>query len=237
MRATTITTDTATTADAAGAAQPLAQLQPLPLPTTPSMPRRAFLRAKALVAGAVALGYVLPGAATRALAAGSGAPAGLSPENLPAALTDLRLKPLLTMRLDVHPLQVIGATPGATRRVGVVPGGQFHGERLSGVILEGGNDWQSVRSDGSTTLDVRLVLKTDDGALIGVTYRGVRHGPADVIARLEKGEVVDPASYYFRIIPMFETAAPRYDWLNRIVAVGSGQRRADGVVYNLFEVL
>ncbi|WP_295989964.1 DUF3237 domain-containing protein [Rugamonas sp.] len=158
-------------------------------------------------------------------------------DDLPEVLKNIKTKPLLTMRLDVRPLQVIGATPGATRRIGVVPGGQFHGERLSGVILEGGNDWQSVRNDGSTTLDVRLVLKTDDGALIGMTYRGVRHGPADVIARLEKGEVVDPASYYFRIIPMFETAAPQYDWLNRVVAVGSGQRRADGVVYNVFEVL
>ena len=87
-------------------------------------------------------------------------------------------------------------------------GGSFEGERLSGEVLDGGNDWQSVRQDGATTLDVRIVLRTTDGALIGMTYRGLRHGPPDVTERIEKGEVVDPASYYFRIAPSFETAAP-----------------------------
>lgn len=162
---------------------------------------------------------------------------GLNPESLPAVLRDAKLRHLLTMRLDVRPLQIVGATPGAMRRIGVVPGGEFVGERLSGAILEGGSDWQDVRKDGSTTLDVRLVLQTAGGALIGMTYRGVRHGPADVIRQLESGATVDPASYYFRIIPMFETAAPEYDWLNRIVAVGIGQRSAAGPVYNVFELL
>jgi hypothetical protein len=119
----------------------------------------------------------------------------------------------------------------------VVPGGVFEGERLSGEVLEGGSDWQAVRPDGSTTLDVRLVLKTTDDALIGMTYRGLRQGPADVIERIERGEVVDPASYYFRISPLFETAAPQYDWINRLIAVGIGHRVADGPVYSVFEVL
>ena len=128
----------------------------------------------------------------------------------------------------MHPLQIIGAAPGAYRRVGVVPNGIFDGERLSGQVLDGGSDWQNVRGDGSTTLDARLVLKTSDDALIGMTYRGIRHGALDVIARLEKGEAVDPLDYYFRIAPLFETAAPRYGWLNNVVAVGIGHRRADG---------
>src|SRR5271169_2421457 len=132
------------------------------------------------------------------------------------------------MRLDVRPLLIVGATPGAYRRIGVVPGGQFEGERLTGEVLDGGSDWQTVRSDGATALNVRLVLKTNDHALIGMTYQGVRHGPPEVIARIEKGEVVDPTSYYFRITPVFETAAPKYGWINRVVAVGSGHRRADG---------
>src|SRR6266478_1082078 len=83
-----------------------------------------------------------------------------------------------------------------------------------------GSDWQTVRTDGATTLDVRLVLKTKDEALIGMTYRAIRYGPPDVVARIEKGEVVDPTSYYFRINPLFETANANYDWLNRVVAVG-----------------
>jgi Protein of unknown function (DUF3237) len=158
-------------------------------------------------------------------------------QDLPETLKSLRSRPLFVMRLDVKPMQIVGATPGAFRRVGVIPGGVFEGERLSGVVLDGASDWQTVRNDGATTLNVRLVLKTNDDALISMTYRGYRHGPVDVIARLEKGEVVDPASYYFRTNPLFETAAAKYDWINRIVAVGIGHRRADGPIYSIFEVL
>ena len=158
-------------------------------------------------------------------------------DSLPDILREVRTKSLFVMRLDVHPLQIIGQAPGTNRRVGVVPRGTFDGERLSGEVLDGGSDWQSVRSDSSTVLDVRLVLKTSDDALIGMTYRGIRQGAPDVIARLEKGEAVDPAEYYFRIAPLFETAAPHYAWLNNVVAIGIGHRCADGPIYSLFEVL
>ena len=119
----------------------------------------------------------------------------------------------------------------------MVPSGVFEGERLSGLVLDGGSDWQNVRSDGSITLDVRLVLKTADDALISMTYRGIRHGASDVIARVEKAEPVDPGEYYFRIAPLFETASPQYAWLNNVVAIGIGHRRADGPLYSIFEVL
>lgn len=117
------------------------------------------------------------------------------------------------------------------------PAGAMTWARLSGEVIDGGSDWQAVRADGSTTLDVRLALKTDDDAMIAMTYRGVRHGPADVITRMGRGEAVDPEKYYFRINPLFETAAATYDWLNRILAVGIGHRRPDGPVYSVFEVL
>jgi hypothetical protein len=158
-------------------------------------------------------------------------------DDLPEVMREVRTRPLFVMRLNVRKLQIVGATPGAFRRVGVVPGGIFEGERLSGEVLDGGADWQNVRSDGSTTLDVRLVLKTSDEALIGVTYTGVRQGPPEAIARLEKGEIIDPASYYFRISPFFETQAPQYAWLNNIVAIGIGHRFPDGPVYSIFECL
>ena len=152
-------------------------------------------------------------------------------------LAEVRTRPLFTLKLEVRPLTTVGDTPTTLRRIGVIYGGRFEGERLSGEVLDGGSDWQSVRSDGSTMLDVRLVLKTDDGALIAVNYKGLRHGPPEIIARIGRGEEVDPASYYFRISPMFETASEKYAWLNGILAVGIGHRFADGPVYNLFELL
>jgi hypothetical protein len=158
-------------------------------------------------------------------------------DHLPETLTNLRGRSLFVMRLDVRPLQIVGATPGAYRRIGVVPGGSFEGDRLSGEVLDGGSDWQTVRNDRATILDVRLVLKTNDDALICMAYRGVRYGPAEIMQKIDKGEATDPASYYFRINPLFETAAEKYDWLNRVVAVGIGHRRTDGPIYSIFEVL
>jgi hypothetical protein len=158
-------------------------------------------------------------------------------DDLPPVLKTVRTRPLFVMHLKVRPLVLVGATPGVDRRIGLVSGGSFDGERLSGQVIDGGSDWQAARADGSTTLDVRLVLKTDDDAMIAMTYRGVRHGPTDVITRMERGEAVDPERYYFRINPLFETAATTCDWLNRILAVGIGHRRPDGPVYSVFEVL
>jgi hypothetical protein len=158
-------------------------------------------------------------------------------DDLPQALKSVAARALFVMRLDVRKPQIFGPTPAGIRRVGVVFGGSFEGERLSGVVLDGGSDWQMVRRDGATTLDVRLMLKTSDDALIGMSYRGIRHGPPEIIERIERGEVMDPETHYFRSAPFFETAAPKYDWINRIVAVGIGHRRANGPVYSVFEVL
>lgn len=152
-------------------------------------------------------------------------------------MAELRTAHLFTLSLAVGGMQAIGATPAGTRRIGLVAGGSFTGERLRGTVLSGGADWIMVRGDGATTLDVRLVLETDDKATIGMTYRGLRHGPAATMERVNRGEPVDPSEYYFRTAIAFETAAPRYDWLNRIIAVGTGRRPPEGPVYDVFEVL
>jgi Protein of unknown function (DUF3237) len=157
-------------------------------------------------------------------------------EGLPESLKSLRTRPLFLLREQVPPLLIVGQTPNAFRRVGIVQGGSFEGERLSGEVVSG-NDWQSVRTDSCIKLDVRLVLRTNDGALIVMTYQCLRAGPPAVIEKLDRGEEVDPATYYFRMSPMFETSAPKYDWMNRIIAIGTGYRRADGPVYSIFEVL
>jgi hypothetical protein len=150
----------------------------------------------------------------------------------------IKTQHLFTMPVDVElPLQMVGATPIGERRIAKVTGGTFTGPEMKGKILPGGGDWLLLRSDGSLQLDVRVTLETDDGALIFMTYRGFRHGPAEVMARLNKGEDVDPSEYYFRVAPFFETGAEKYDWLNRIVAVGTGHRLASGPVYEVYQIL
>jgi hypothetical protein len=157
-------------------------------------------------------------------------------QELPEVLKSVMTSPLFVLREAVPPLIVIGQTPNAFRRIGVIQGGSFEGERLSGEVLTG-NDWQSVRTDSCIKLDVRLVLKTTDGELIVMTYTCLRAGPPSVIEKLDMGEEVDPRSYYFRMNPIFETSSKKYDWMNRIIAIGTGIRRADGPVYSIFEVL
>ena len=104
-------------------------------------------------------------------------------------------------------------------------------------MLPGGGDWTLLRGDGVLELDLRLTLETDDGALIHMTSFGVRHGPPEVLAALTRGERVDPSTYYFRTTPRFETANPKYAFLNRLLAVSSGDRRAEGPIYTIYEVL
>jgi hypothetical protein len=152
-------------------------------------------------------------------------------------MTEIRIAHLMTLTATVGGMQAVGATPNGNRVVGLVSGGTFQGERLRGTVLPGGADWIMLRPDGAMLLDVRVVLETDDKALIGMTYRGLRHGPAAVMERLARGESVDPAEYYFRTAIMFETAAAKYEWLNRIFAIGTGRRLPEGPVYEIFEVL
>jgi Protein of unknown function (DUF3237) len=73
--------------------------------------------------------------------------------------------------------------------------------------------------------------------IIGMTYRGMRHGPKDVLDRIARGEVVKATDYYLRIAPFFETASAKYGWLNGIIAVGVGHRLPEGPIYQVFEVL
>ena len=150
----------------------------------------------------------------------------------------IQTRPLFEIRLQVPHILDIGDTPLGRRRIATVTGGTFEGERLRGeAVAAPGGDWLLQRNDGVTVLDVRILLRTDDGEHIYMAYRGLRHGPAEVMARIAAGEVVDPASYYFRIAPVFETASKKYEWLNKIVAVGTGRREPAGPIYTVEEVL
>lgn len=146
-------------------------------------------------------------------------------------------RPLMRVEVVVPPPQKLGAVPHGTRVIAPIAGGSFEGPRLRGKVLPGGGDWTILRSDGVLELDLRITLETDDGALIGMSSFGLRHGPADVLAALSRGEPVDPSKYYFRTAPRFETSAPQYAFLNRVIAIASGDRRAGGPIYLIEEIL
>jgi hypothetical protein len=148
----------------------------------------------------------------------------------------IELAPLLRIRVTLEAIRDLGDTPLGRRRIIGITGGTFTGARLSGKVLPGGADWQIIRADGTADLDARYTLETSDGALIYVVNKGYRHGPKEVIERLAKGEDVDPALYYMRTTPWFETSAPAYAWLNRVVCLGTGARRAAAVELDFYEV-
>ena len=148
----------------------------------------------------------------------------------------MNLQPLFKAEITLAAPQELGDTPQGRRRIIGITGGRFAGARLSGRVLPGGADWQVIRSDGVADLDARYTLETSDGALIYVRNRGVRHGPADVLKKLSSGKNVDPALYYMRTTPSFETGDARYAWLNRIVCVATGARRPAAVELEVFEV-
>ena len=142
----------------------------------------------------------------------------------------------MQMSTELEDSQQIGETPVGGRRIVYVKGGQFAGAALKGRVLPGGGDWALVRKDGVSHVDVRITLRTDDGALIYVTYRGISTMTPEVRQRILKGEAVNPSEYYFRTTPVFETAAERYAWLNKLVAVGVGRRTRTGAEYSVYAI-
>jgi hypothetical protein len=144
---------------------------------------------------------------------------------------------LMTLEVALAPPQRIGAVPHGTRVTVPVTSGRFEGPRLRGHVLPGGGDWTLLRPDGVLELDLRTTLETDDGALIYLTSFGLRHGPPEVLAALARGEAVDASSYYFRTTPRFETGHPKYAFMNRLLAVAYGDRKAGGPIYTIDEIL
>jgi hypothetical protein len=133
----------------------------------------------------------------------------------------------------------IGATPYGQRVIGNIAGGSFEGTRLRGLVLPSGADWGLFRADGVLAADVRCCLRTDDDALIYMSYGGRWSIPEAIYSKTleaETTESVDPSEYYLRINPLFETGSEKYAWLNRIVAVGVGRRTPVGITYQVFEV-
>jgi hypothetical protein len=146
---------------------------------------------------------------------------------------------LLDLVVDLAPRLDFGAGPFGRRTLFGAAGGTFHGPRLRGEVLAGGGDWALFRPDGAMALDVRLTLRTHDGALVHMTYGGRWVFPPELRAELadpRRRHHVDPGRYYFRTTPLFETGAERYSWLNDVVAVGSGYLVDGGIAYRVAQV-
>lgn len=133
----------------------------------------------------------------------------------------MNTRPLMTLRLTTAPIENLGVTPLGERVTFPVIGGTFEGDRLRGKVHPGGADWTVKRRDGVLELDLRITLETHDGALIAMTFTGLR----------------DDSHSYLRTLPRFETAAPEYAFLNRLLAVGVGDIGADGPRHVIEEIL
>jgi hypothetical protein len=138
---------------------------------------------------------------------------------------------------QVGPLRDLGATPHGRRRIVPILGGTVKGPRLNGEIVPGGADWQYVRADGVAELVARYSIRTHDGVEIAVTNSGLRRAAPEVMARLTRGETVDPALVYCRTVPLFEAPAGPYEWLNASLFVCTAARLPDKVQVAVFEVL
>ncbi len=136
----------------------------------------------------------------------------------------MQTRPLFTLRLTTAPTQDFGQGPLGARQTFPVTGGTFEGERLRGKVLPGGDDWTVRRADGVMELDLRVTLQTHDGALIHMTFQGLRDDAA-------------PGGAYLRTLPRFETAAPEYAFLNELLAVGEGQITPGGPMHVIEEIL
>jgi Protein of unknown function (DUF3237) len=148
-----------------------------------------------------------------------------------------RLTQVYRLEATLAPPLELGETAQGHRRIVPLTGGTFSGPEMSGKLLPGASaDWQTILPDGTALGDIRYTLQTDGGDLLYVRSRSIRHGSPEVLARLGRGEDVDPGEYTFRTSTLIETAAPDLDWLNKGIFISVGGRQATGVIYETYLV-
>jgi muconolactone delta-isomerase len=163
-------------------------------------------------------------------------PAGTRPPGV-FQFPDPRLAPVYRLDATLGEPVDLGEIGQGHRRSMSLAGGTFTGPQISGTLVAGASaDWQTVLPDGTALGDIRYTPQTHDGDLLSVQSRGLRHGPAEVLARLGRGEHVDPSEYTFRAATQIETAAPELDWLNKGVFVSVAGREAGRVIYERYLV-
>ncbi|MFI0715215.1 DUF3237 domain-containing protein [Streptomyces inhibens] len=156
------------------------------------------------------------------------------------AVGDIRTEHLFDITVDLHPRLSMGSGPFGQRILFGAAGGSFDGPKLHGEVLPGGGDWALFRPDGAMSPDVRLTLRTHDSALVHMGYGGRWITPPELRAEMAdpvKRHQIDPAHYYFRTNPLFETGAEEYAWLNDIFCLGSGYLIEGGITYKVSQVL
>lgn len=154
------------------------------------------------------------------------------------SLPELRSRFAFEANVSVATPLVVGEATLGLRRVVPITGGTVSGPRLNGRVVPGGADWQFVRPDGVLAIEAKYTLEADDGMLIMVTNKGMRHGPQAVLDRIARGDQVAPSEYYFRTSAEFEVAAKsKHAWLNRALFIGAAERKANAAIIRFFEVL
>src|SRR5258708_38890292 len=149
----------------------------------------------------------------------------------------LATKYVFSLAIHVGTPIVAGDTGHGVRRVIPVLGGEVHGPGMKGTICPVGADFQTIRPNGFTELEAKYAFEMDDGAVIYIENIGIRFGPKELLDRIAKGEIVDPALIYFRSVPKFETGAEKYRWLMENLFIGVGARHPDRVEIDVHQVL
>ena len=140
------------------------------------------------------------------------------------------------LSVQVAPAQEVGHTVHGRRRLIPILSGQVHGQGWTGRVLGGGADFQLIVNERLAELDARYTIELDGGDLIFVSNRALRVADSATMARLMRGEAVDPAQVYFRCSPQFETASPSMAWISERLFIGTGARLPDQVLMRFFEV-
>jgi hypothetical protein len=154
----------------------------------------------------------------------------------PALPAPPALVPMTHIRCEVGTLVTLGPAKYGERRYVPLGGGTVRGPELNGTLVEGGIDWQVARCDGVLEISAHYVIRAHDGGLIEVQSDGMRHGPPEVMARLARGEAVGRDAYFFRTLMRFQTGAPAWLHLNKVMALAVGQREARAVLLDVYRI-
>ena len=149
----------------------------------------------------------------------------------------LRTRYVFSLAIRIGAPIIAGDLGRGVRRIIPILGGEVFGDGIEGTIFPVGADFQVIRPNGFTELEAKYAFEMDDGAIVYIENIGIRFGPKELLDRIAKGEIVDPALIYFRSVPKFETGAEKYRWLMENLFIGVGARHPDRVEIDVHQVL